>query len=211
MSGWTLHYTDGSPFARIVRVMLLEYAIPAQPAEMAFPLPPDFARTNPLGQIPVLEREGAALFPTSVIVEALAREAPEAELARDLGAGGWGPEDRQLLAVILGLGDFLAMHHYLGWAGMEATGPNRLGFDPKARAMQRALDTLDWLEARLGPEGFRPGRLAIEDVALACILLWTDSRGPIAWRGRPRLEALVARCAARPSFQSTEPRPWAPG
>jgi hypothetical protein len=43
------------------------------------------------------------------------------------------------------------------------------------------------------------------DVAVACFILWSEVRGPIAWRGRPRLESLVAGLEPRPSFRSTAP------
>ena len=75
--------------------------------------------------------------------------------------------------------------------------------------MVRVLTTLDWLEARLDPAGFQPGCISVQDIALACLILWAESRGPIAWRGRPNTEALVARLEERDSFRATAPRPHA--
>ena len=66
---------------------------------------------------------------------------------------------------------------------------------------------LDWLEARVKPEGFVPGVLSIQDLNLAITLLWMDFRKPAPWRGRKKLEALVARTEGRPSFQATQPGP----
>jgi glutathione S-transferase len=73
--------------------------------------------------------------------------------------------------------------------------------------MVRVLATLDWLEARMGPEGFHPGIISVQDIALACLILWAESRGPIAWRGRPRTEAMVGLLEGRPAFAATTPRP----
>jgi glutathione S-transferase len=73
--------------------------------------------------------------------------------------------------------------------------------------MTRVLSALDWLEDRLGADGIIPGPISVQDIALTCLVLWTESRGPIGWRDRPRIEALVARLGDRPSFKATAPRP----
>lgn len=41
------------------------------------------------------------------------------------------------------------------------------------------------------------------DIAFICPVLFCEARGVMAWRGRPRLEALVARHQARPSLLAT--------
>jgi glutathione S-transferase len=117
-------------------------------------------------------------------------------------------QDEQTLAVLLGMGDALAEMKRQQWAGLRPGGENLLGYDPAERHKERALRTLDWLEQRASPDGFQPGCLSVQDIALAAILLWTDARGGFPWRGRPKLEAIVARCAARPSFAATAPQPW---
>lgn len=96
-----------------------------------------------------------------------------------------------MLAVILAMGDAVAAQHYALWAGIGPGGPNRLGFDPASRNMVRVLTTLDWLEARMGTEGVHPGVISVQDVGLACLVLWNGSRGEIAWLGRPRIEAMI--------------------
>lgn len=205
-----LHYIDGSPFARVVRILAREHGVAMRENEVVeFPPSDDFLEINPLGQVPVLVVDGVAHFPTRIAIAALlARVAKPAEgvagaIAREDHKAG----DEQDLAVILAMGDALAAHHYAKWAGIGPVGRNRLGFDPAERNMLRALRALDWLEKRLQDARFQPGRVSVQDIALAAVILWTESRGAIAWRGRPQLERLVGGLAGRTSFVATAPRP----
>ena len=202
-----LHYIDGSPFARMARVLILEHGLPVALHEITeFPPPEAYLAINPLGQVPVLVENGTSHFPTRIVLEVLLSKArgPGA-VATAIGRPGRQIGDEQILAVILAMGDALAAHHYAEWAGIGPVGRNRLGFDPAARNMTRVLATLDWLEARIGPEGFQPGVISVQDVALACLILWSESRGPIPWRDRPGIEAMVARLGQRPAFAATAP------
>jgi glutathione S-transferase len=94
------------------------------------------------------------------------------------------------------------------WAGLVPGGHNVLGYDPAERHMERVFRTLDWLEAKASASGFIPDLLSVQDIALSCLILWMEARGGLAWRGRPNLEAVVARCEARSSFIATAPQPW---
>jgi len=87
-------------------------------------------------------------------------------------------------------------------------GTNLIGYDPAERHMNRVQRTLDWLEARATPTGFLPDVLSVQDIALACFVIWTEARGSITWRGRSSLEAIIATCTKRPSFAATTPQPW---
>lgn len=205
-----LHYIDGSPFARIVRILSREHRLDIPEIEVAeFPPGAALSAMNPLGQVPVLTIDGHHWFPTRIVIDRvleLVAQGP-AEVARSVHREGRRAEDEQILAVILGMGDALALHHYLLWSGAGQVERNRLGFDVRERSMERVLDTLDWLEARLTEDGFQPGHVAVQDIALLCFILWSESRGQIAWRGRQRTEALVARLSERPSVRATTPRP----
>lgn len=204
-----LHYIDGSPFARMARVLVREHGLNVALHEItSFPPPDSFLVLNPMGQVPLLVEDGESWFPTRTVLDVLLSHAtPGGPVAASVTRPGHERHDEQLLAVILAMGDALAQHHYLVWAGVGPVERNRLGFDPAARNMVRVLATLDWLEARIGPDGFLPGVISVQDIALACLILWTGSRGPIDWRGRPGIEALVDRLETRPAYAATAPRP----
>lgn len=205
-----LHYIDGSPFARIVRVLAREHAVALREIEIGeFPPPDNFLDINPLGQVPVLMADGVAYFPTRIAIEALLARVTHAgnDIAPAIARQEHRAEDEQDLAVILAMGDALAAHHYAKWAGIGPVERNQLGFDPAQRNITRALRTLDWLERRMQNGRFQPGRISVQDIALATFILWTELRGPIVWRGRPHMERLVSALEGRASFAATVPRP----
>lgn len=206
-----LHYAPGSPFARIIRVLLRELALNCREVEIkGFPPSGDYFAVNPLGQVPALETAEGVKFPTRIIIDFLMalprRETLPLAPAVRRAEGCW--QDDQMLAVLLAMGDALAVIKYQDWAGLRVTGENLIGFDPADRHAERVRRTLDWLEERATQSGFLPGVLSVQDVALASFVLWTEARGGFSWRGRPRLEAIVAGCAKRPSFAATQPQPW---
>jgi hypothetical protein len=73
--------------------------------------------------------------------------------------------------------------------------------------MTRALRTLDWLANRMHDGCFQSGIISVQDIALTCFIMWTESRGPIDWRGRPQIESLIGNLEGRTSFVTTTPRP----
>jgi glutathione S-transferase len=214
-----LHYTQGSPFARMVRVLVREKRLDCEEAEITvFPPPAEYFGINPLGQVPVLETPERRLFPTGIILDYLmsAFQAPwdgsrsELPLAASLVRQEHPWKDGQVLSVLLAFGDLLATMKYQEWAGLRPVGENVLGFVPAKRNGERIHKTLDWLESAATRSGFLPDCLSVQDIVLICLVQWTESRGPIEWRGRPRLEAIVALHENRASFVVTAPRPWHP-
>jgi glutathione S-transferase len=205
-----LHYIDGSPFARIIRVLAREHAVEMREIEITeFPPSDSFLTINPLGQVPALVDADTVYFPTRIAIEAvLSRlKVPHKGVATVIAREANKTRDDQNLAVILAMGDALAAHHYAKWAGIGPVGDNQLGFDPAQRNMTRALRTLDWLEKRMQDGCFQPGIISVQDIALTCFILWTESRGLIDWRGRPQIENLIGNLEARASFVATMPRP----
>jgi glutathione S-transferase len=205
-----LHYIDGSPFARILRILAREHGIAMREIEIVkFPPSDSFLEINPLGQVPVLTADGVNYFPTRIAIDALLARVndPAKGLAATIAREDYRTKDEQDLAVILAMGDALAAHHYARWAGVGPVDRNRLGFDPAERNMVRALRTLDWLERRMQNGVFQPGHVSVQDIALAAFILWSESRGPIAWRGRTQMERLVGALEGRASFAATAPRP----
>jgi glutathione S-transferase len=96
---------------------------------------------------------------------------------------------------------------YQKWAGLVPQGMNHLNYVPIVRNLDRVNHTLDWLEIRIVGEGFFGAKMSLQDVILACLILWTESRGPIEWRGRPRIESVVKKLSERQSFVATVPVP----
>jgi glutathione S-transferase len=211
MKDLVCHILPGSPFARMVRVLARELDLPMREVVVDdFPPDPDLMRMNPLGQVPVLVVGQNAYFPTEIALAALGEAAQSrSPVPAPLRLSGYDLDRRQVLVVVLGLGDQIVARQYRQWAGLAPGKPNRLGFDMDERAMARIEATLDWLETRASPTGFDPAGLSLPDIALACLILWTESRGPIPWRGRPHLEALVDDLSRRDSFAATAPPPYA--
>ena len=196
-----LYFIDGSPFARLCRILIDEWHVPVQKESVPFPLPDDFFAINPMGQVPVLETVGETIFPTSQIVEQLWAMTVETT------APYLDPlADRQLLAIILGMGNFMVLATQQERAGLEQIGENKLGFNPGERHLERVQRSLDWIEGRAETwlTGDEPN---VCDYALACILLWSDSRRPIEWRNRTKIAGIVDRLHTRPSFVESAPAP----
>jgi glutathione S-transferase len=202
-----LYYTVNSPYARKVRVVLAERGLACDPVLVDFDAPAaDFAAANPNLRVPCLVDGARTLFESNLIVDYLlqapgGKPAPaQPPLARTLVRPDQRWDDLLVLTTIETLLDSAANSYQLKRDGVtpEQSGTLR-------RELRRIASELDWLEARIGPEGFVPGVLSIQDLNLAIALLWMDFRKPVAWRGRKRLEALVARWEGRPSFQATRP------
>ena len=207
----TLHYTPGSMFARIIRVLIRELQIECREVEITtFPPAPEYFSINPLGQVPALETEDGIRFPTRIIIDyvmELDRTAPS-DIAASVRRSGDFWQDDQTLAVLLAMGDALGAIKYQSWAGLVPGSENLIGYDPADRHMERVQRTLDWLESRATGAGFLPDCVSVQDIVLACFILWSEARGTIPWRGRSSLESIVATCSERPSFLATKPQPW---
>ncbi len=76
--------------------------------------------------------------------------------------------------------------------------------DYLSRQRTRVERCLDWLEARVTPEGFVPGWFSVQDISFVCSTVYCEVRAVMPWRGRPGLEALYDRYRDRPSMLATE-------
>jgi glutathione S-transferase len=111
--------------------------------------------------------------------------------------------DGKLLATLGDLMDAGFLLRQLALSGVEEEHVRYL-----QRVRQRIASALNWLEGRATPAGFVPGTFSLPDVWLVCALAWAEFRGTYAWRGRPTLEALMARLATRPSVAETAHEAW---
>ncbi|AFK51989.1 glutathione S-transferase family protein [Tistrella mobilis] len=198
-----LYYTNTSPFARIVRLAILELGI-ADRLEMAIADPwteeSGLYRVNPLEKVPALELDdGRVLVDSLTIAEYLDRSFGENRLL-PLDPAGWVSE-RRLAALAHGvieagvarLIERLRRPEPYRWAGWDA------------RQKAKIVRTLDLLEGEVaGFAGTEPG---LGRIALAAALGYMDFRfADDAWReGRPKLAAWYAAVADRPAMQQTMP------
>ncbi len=203
-------YIDGSPYARIIRATLLEFGVEHDAIELPGYPPGGVEEISPALQVPVLETEpGNRLFGSELIRSYVHETHGRAgDLAPALSRPEARWHDLQVLTAIQSLTAGLVTYFHFNWANYSVPPENPLGSDPVARELVRADALLDWLEEQAGPEGFRPDGFSAQDMALAAVILWTEARDPVDWRGRPRLERIVERADARDSFQRTAPRPW---
>jgi len=197
-----LFYVDGSPFARLCRALILDWNLPVETVELTFPLSKDFFKENPLGQVPLLKTVGENIFPTLQIAEQLWAMTEEAEIPT------FDPlADRQMMTVIMSMADMMVAAAYQDWAGLEQTKPSKLGFNPAERNLERAQNTLDWIEEQSG-QWLCGDVVSVADYALAAVMLWSESRMPIEWKNRPKIARIVEDVASGENFASTAPGPW---
>lgn len=193
--------SPASPFARKVRVLLLETGqSDVEVADVtAHPLGGDAAlnATAPLGKIPALEREGGpTIFDSRVICRFLDHRAqagfyPEARL--------W--ETLTLEALADGMMDAGVIMVYEKRARPEEVW-HQPWLDAQWTKVDRALNALErqWMSHLHGP-------MDMAQIAVGCALGYLDFRHPDrGWRdGRDSLAAWYAGFAERTSMTDTDP------
>ena len=196
-----LYGSDTSPYVRKARILIVEKDIvcdwvlerPADPGGR-------FRELNPLGKIPVLERDdGEVLFDSPVIVEYLDTLNGERLIPAE-GEARWQVQK----------------FHALADGMLDATVTRLLEvLRPDAKRMQEAVDkhekkitdSLDFADRLMGQREFVVGdSLTFADLALAVALEYVDFRFPHDWRDkRPALATWLPGMSARPSLVSTRP------
>ena len=194
--------SPSSPFARKVRVVLLETGQADQVDEIAAatdPLgdPVDVIHANPLGKIPALVREdGPALYDSRVITRYLDARAgsrlyPESRI--------W--EVLTLEATADGIMD-AALAMVLETRLRAEAERSEKWVEGQWRKVERGLDAIEarWIS-------HLEGQLDMGQIATACALGYLDLRHAARdWRrDRPRLAAWAERFAARDSMVATAP------
>lgn len=192
-----------SPYARKIRIVLLEKQLPFElvedsPWESATRVP----EINPLGKVPVLVLDDGEVFFDSPVIagyletlDADPRLLPTDTLAR--------VRVRQTEALADGITDAAVT------ALLESRRPDGERSDREiARQTAKIERGLDMLERRAaGLEWLHGDSLSLADIAAGTALAYLDLRFPqLSWRDtRPALKALEARMSARPSFIDTVP------
>ncbi len=192
-----------SPYARKIRIVLAEKALPFElvvdsPWEANTRVP----TINPLGKVPVLiTDDGEAFFDSPVVagyletLDAAPRLLPADALAR--------VRVRQTEALADGVTDATVA------ALLESRRPDgERSAGEIARQFDKVERGLSGLERRLGERDWFDGdALQLGDIAAGVCLAYLDLRfADFDWRGRhPALARFGARLFARPSFADTVP------
>ena len=201
-----LFYSPGSPYARIVRVALLETGLDARVQKQEVTLR-DPASTllphNPVGRVPTLELDDGTILTESLLILHYidAMHTGARLLPRD-GSDHWRVLSEMGIAV-----GFL--EGIVTWARMLRNPENE-----RARAVLdletiRANRTADALEHAIANGAYAGPRMNAARIVLGCTLGWVEPRHPVwKWREkRPALSAWYNEIAAAPSFQVTIPPP----
>ena len=197
-----LYITEGSPYARIARIVILEKGLESRVEIMA-------ARTrisnspyygiNPSGRVPYLVRvDGVGLEESAVICAYL--DHLDGNPAFDLPAGDQAWDARRLEALARSMLDGLSVWNRELNRPQHERSPTVL-----LHEAHRSGRMADLWEREIGDTLMR-GALNMAQITLACAL-GLDARIPdFRWRpGHPKLSDWFDHIAVRPSFAATAP------
>jgi glutathione S-transferase len=203
-----LYYSDGSPYARKVRIVLAEKGVSYEHDRYDNVRPVEVIRTiNPNLVIPIFEDVDLRLFDSKVIVEyALETFEPASKTSDDPPLYGavtrpeyhW--EDRKTLTTLETLTETIVNVRMLSLSGVDTANIAYL-----KRQVARIGTILDWIDTRATVDGFFPGYFSVLDIELICAVDYAETRAIADWRGRPNIDRLVERFCNRASVRSTYP------
>jgi glutathione S-transferase len=194
-----LFYASGSPYARIVRVVIRELGLQDQIEEIEVTVrDPNSALLpyNPGGKVPALELDNGTILNESLLVLAyLDTQHPGRRMLPMDGSDGW--QTLSELGRAYAFLDAVTVWNRELRFGQSAPGVIAL-------EKERAERTADALEAAIAGGGYS-GPLNASHIVLGAALENFSRRHKVwAWRtGRPRLSAFFDEIAARPSFTAT--------
>ncbi len=198
-----LFYSAASPFARVIRIAVLETDLAARVTLRELTRPQlyspesEILAINPIGRVPTLELEdGTILTESKLILDYLDAINPGPKLLPRDGSDGWRTvaEAGQALGLLESVVAWLRVYRE-----PESQQPTGIIMRETARA-NRAADALETAVAN----GAYAGPMNAAQIVLGVTLALIEPRLPMwKWReGRPRLSAWFDTMAARPSFQA---------
>ena len=197
-----LYITAGSPYARMVRIVILEKGLESRVEVIAAQTrlaDSPYYRINPSGRVPYLVRgDGVGLEESAVICAYL--DHLDGRPAFDPPAGDQAWEARRLEGLARSMVDGLAV-----WGREIVRPPDERSPAVLQHEAQRSRRMADLWESEIDHPLMR-GPLSLAQITLACGL-GLEARNPyLRWRpGHPKLCAWFDSIAARPSFAATAP------
>lgn len=197
-----LYITEGSPYARVARVVIIEKGLASRveviAAQTRLPNSPYYS-INPSGRVPYLIRDdGVGLEESAVICAYL--DQLDGNPIFDLPAGNQSWETRRLEALARSMMDGLAV-----WGRELGRPQNERSPTVLQHEGTRSARMADLWEGEIDHPLMR-GALNMAQITLACAL-GLEARNPdFRWRpGRPKLCDWFGQITAHPSFTSTAP------
>src|SRR5688572_25755918 len=197
-----LYITPGSPYARMVRIVILEKGLESRVeiilAQTRLSDSPYYC-INPSGRVPYLIRDdGVGLEESAVICAWL--DHLDGKPGFDLPTGDEGWEARRLQAMAGSMLDGLAV-----WGREIVRAQNEQSPTILRHEAQRSVRMADLWETQIDHPLMR-GALNLAQITLACALGFEARIPDFRWRaGHPRLCDWYSNIAARPSFAATAP------
>lgn len=193
-----------SPFARIIRVALIELCLDAGVEQELVTLRDPYSVLlpyNAVGRVPALRLDnGTVLTETLIILNYLDTLVPDRPLLTRDGTDGWAAMAR--LGTVIGMLDGIAVWNRELRRPEDERSPTVIALE--TTRTYRVLDLLEVMVLR----GDWSRRLDASHIALGAALGYCEVRHPACdWRaGRPALVAWYETIAATPSFQATDSR-----
>ena len=202
---YTLLSATPSPYARKVRIALLEKGIPfTLKTEVPWDKSTETPKYNPLEKLPVLITEsGEGVYESRFILEWLEAKHPLPSLLPDSQDERLAARQMEVLAD--GVCDAFVLHF---WERHRA--PEQQSREWLARQRRKIDGGLAEIARRVDRREFAVGsRFGLADIAAATVVSYLTVRyKELDWRGQhPNLAVYADRMEQRPSFAATRPVP----
>ncbi|MBI3439192.1 MAG: glutathione transferase GstA [Proteobacteria bacterium] len=150
----------------------------------------DFYGINPQGSVPTLELDdGSVLTENAAVLQYLAAQAPNADLAPPSGMAHW-----RLLETL----NFIATELHKGFSPLF----HKPSAETREAIVKQLLNRLALLQGKLGDKQFLVGdHFTIADAYAFVVLRWAHRFG-LDLSSLPRLTAYFERLSARPAVQA---------
>ena len=200
-----LYISSGSPFARKVRVMLLEKNAPHELEVVDLWVPSDYPQTNPVGKVPALKLDdGRVLVNSPLIADYIDGRFPQPRLIpadpdQRLDARRWEAlADATMDAAVASI--YEARFHDEAKRSREFLDRQRSKLDRGFAELERMLGGRQWCVGNA---------MSVADIAIACHIAFISLRRPefFPQERYPGLARLAREMGARDSMKQTVPPP----